>query len=54
MLRRKLATVTPGMALGYWKARNSPSRARLSGDIPSGVGPASRSSPAQVMLPAST
>ena len=26
------ATLRPGIAVGYWKARNSPSRARLSGE----------------------
>ncbi len=30
--RMKLATLSPGMAVGYWKARNMPSRERLSGD----------------------
>ena len=30
-LRMKLATLRPGIAVGYWKARNIPSRARLSG-----------------------
>ncbi len=29
-LRRKLVTVTPGMACGYWKARKSPRWARSS------------------------
>ena len=48
MLRRKLATVTPGMALGYWKARNRPARARLSGESLTML------SPCQVMFPAST
>ena len=28
----KLATLRPGIAVGYWKARNRPRRARLSGD----------------------
>ena len=28
----KLATLRPGIAVGYWKARKRPSRARLSGD----------------------
>ncbi len=28
----KLATLRPGIAVGYWKARKSPRRARLSGD----------------------
>ena len=31
-VRMKLATLRPGIAVGYWKARNRPSRARLSGD----------------------
>src|SRR3712207_1475349 len=30
-MRRYLATVTPGMATGYWKAMNRPARARSSG-----------------------
>ena len=30
-LRMKLATLRPGIAVGYWNARNIPSRARLSG-----------------------
>ncbi len=31
-LRMNDATLSPGIAVGYWKARNSPSLARLSGD----------------------
>ncbi len=31
-VRRKLATDRPGIAVGYWKARNIPRRARLSGE----------------------
>ena len=31
-LRMKLATLRPGTAVGYWKARNIPRRARLSGE----------------------
>ena len=30
-MRRYLATVTPGIATGYWKAMNRPARARSSG-----------------------
>ena len=30
--RMKLATLRPGIAVGYWNARNRPSRARLSGE----------------------
>jgi hypothetical protein len=30
-MRRKLATETPGIVAGYWKAMNSPARARSSG-----------------------
>ena len=30
-LRMKRATLRPGIAVGYWKARNIPRRARLSG-----------------------
>src|SRR3954462_11640435 len=33
-IRRKLAIETPGMATGYWKARNSPRWARSSGSAP--------------------
>ena len=43
--RMKLATDRPGMAVGYWKARNRPSRARLSGDS------FSRSRPFQMTSP---
>jgi len=32
IIRRYLATVTPGTATGYWKAMNSPARARSSGE----------------------
>ena len=31
-VRRKDATERPGIAVGYWKARNMPRRARLSGE----------------------
>ena len=31
--RRKLASVTPGIATGYWNARNKPARERSSGAI---------------------
>ncbi len=31
-VRRKLATESPGIAVGYWKARNMPRRARLSAE----------------------
>ena len=31
IIRRYLATVTPGTATGYWKAMNSPARERSSG-----------------------
>src|SRR5260370_824557 len=30
--RRKLTIVTPGIAVGYWKARKTPSLARWSGE----------------------
>ena len=30
--RMKLATDNPGIAVGYWKARNRPRRDRLSGE----------------------
>src|SRR5437762_496835 len=33
-MRRKLAIDTPGMATGYWKARNRPACARSSGSAP--------------------
>ena len=42
----KLATDRPGMAVGYWKARNIPIRARLSGDILSRLWPFQVTSPA--------
>src|SRR2546421_3191969 len=44
----KLTTVTPGMAIGYWKARKRPRRARSS--VPSG----SRSVPSKLAPPAVT
>ena len=31
-VRRKLATESPGIAVGFWKARNMPRRARLSAE----------------------
>ena len=43
--RRKLATDRPGIAIGYWKARNMPSRARLSADSFSRLCPFHMTSP---------
>src|SRR3954452_2806673 len=44
-MRRKLAIDTPGMATGYWKARNSPAWARSSGSA------SVMSSPSKVIVP---
>ena len=44
-LRRKLVTVTPGIACGYWKARKRPRCARSSAPI------SVTSSPSKRMLP---
>ena len=44
-IRRKFATVTPGIAEGYWKARNSPSRERSSGSSSSTCSPLNSTSP---------
>ncbi len=38
-IRRKFATVTPGTADGYWKARNRPRRERSSGSSSSTCSP---------------
>src|ERR1035437_6404832 len=46
--RMKLTVVTPGMAVGYWKQRNRPRRARAS------AGSASRASPPKGAVPAAT
>ena len=43
--RMKLATLRPGIAVGYWKARNRPRRERLSADN------FSRSRPFQITSP---
>ena len=45
-IRRKLATVTPGIADGYWNARNMPSRERSSGSSSSTSVPLNVTSPA--------
>jgi len=42
---RKAALLTPGISIGYWNARNSPARARSSGDM------ARRSRPRYVTSP---
>ena len=47
--RMKLATLRPGIAVGYWKARNSPRRERLSGDSASRSRPFQRTSPPLTM-----
>src|SRR3954454_22536557 len=44
-MRRKLATDTPGIAAGYWKARKRPARARSSGSA------SVRSSPRKTISP---
>ena len=46
--RRKLATDTPGIAVGYWNARNNPALARSSASR------ASRSRPSSVTEPSVT
>jgi len=43
--RMKDATLRPGIAVGYWKAGNIPSRARLSGDSLRMLRPFHRTSP---------
>jgi hypothetical protein len=43
--RRKLATDRPGIAIGYWKARNRPRRARLSAESLSRLWPCQSTSP---------
>ena len=43
--RRKLATDTPGIATGYWKARKRPSLARSCGAISVMFSPSKRISP---------
>jgi hypothetical protein len=47
-VRRKVMVATPGISIGYWKARNTPLTARSLGVI------ASKSSPFQVTEPAVT
>ena len=44
-IRRYLATVTPGIATGYWKARKRPLRARSSGSASVISSPRRRISP---------
>jgi hypothetical protein len=39
--RRNCALATPGISMGYWKARNRPARARSSGPGRAGPGPGS-------------
>ena len=45
LMRRKLATFTPGIAVGYWKARKRPACARSSGSNSRMFSPSSRISP---------
>ena len=45
-IRRKFATVTPGIADGYWKARNMPSLDRSSGSRSRTFSPLKVTSPA--------
>ncbi len=47
-MRRKLATDTPGIDTGYWKARNSPDLARSCGSA------SVMSSPLNMILPSVT
>src|SRR4029450_4601250 len=47
-VRRKVMVATPGISIGYWKARNTPDAARSDGSM------ASKSSPFQVTVPAVT
>ena len=47
-LRRKLVTVTPGIACGYWKARKSPFCARSSAPSSTMFSPSSRISPSVI------
>ena len=47
-VRRKVMVATPGISIGYWKARNTPAAARSNGSM------ASRSWPFQVTEPAVT
>ena len=47
-MRRKLATDTPGIVAGYWKAMKRPARARSSGSA------SVRSSPLSRILPSVT
>ncbi len=47
-MRRYFATVTPGMATGYWKAMNRPERARSSGSA------SVMSSPSKTIVPSVT
>ncbi len=44
-VRRKLATDRPGIAVGYWKARKTPNRLRLSALRLSRLWPFQRTSP---------
>jgi len=44
-VRRKYMLPTPGISVGYWKARNNPAAARCSGSRPS------RSTPSRVTRP---
>jgi hypothetical protein len=48
-LRMNDATLRPGIAVGYWKARNIPSRDRLSGDSFRMLRPFQRTSPPLTM-----
>src|SRR3954451_24995044 len=50
-MRRDLATVTPGMATGYWKAMNRPSRVRSSGSASVMSSPSKRICPSVTSRP---
>ena len=44
-VRRNVRPATPGISIGYWKARNTPFAARSSGSISSRLSPFQRMSP---------
>ena len=44
-VRRNVSLATPGISIGYWKARNTPLAARSSGSISSTFSPFQRMSP---------
>ena len=44
-VRRNVMVATPGISIGYWKARNTPLAARSSGSMASTSSPFQRMSP---------